>query len=98
MRIRVKCSKGTYIRVLGEDIGALLGCGAHLQHLRRTGVGALTLEGSVTLDQFIAQEEVQRVQSVLPVDGLLTTFPAVQLTDVLAERFLAAVTADFRSH
>ena len=88
LRIRVMCSKGTYIRVLGEDIGAELGCGAHLNQLRRTGVGALTLEGSVTLDEFIALEDGQRTQALLPVDGLLTTFPAVMLTDVLTQRFL----------
>ncbi len=40
LSLRVTCSKGTYIRVLGEDIGAALGCGAHLKALRRTGVGA----------------------------------------------------------
>lgn len=54
LRIRVACSKGTYIRVLGEDIGAELGCGAHLQQLRRTGVGELTLDNGITLDQFTA--------------------------------------------
>src|SRR4051812_19757997 len=43
LRLRVTCSKGTYIRVLGEDIGAALGCGAHLQELRRTQVGVLML-------------------------------------------------------
>jgi len=88
LRIRVKCSKGTYIRVLGEDIGAVLGCGAHLQQLRRIGVGMLTLDGSVTLDQFIALDEAQRAAALLPVDGLLTTFPIVSLSDVLTERFL----------
>jgi tRNA pseudouridine55 synthase len=88
LRIKVLCSKGTYIRVLGEDIGAVLGCGAHLQQLRRTGVGALTLAGSVTLDQFMALEESARASALLPVDGLLTTFPAVSLSDVLTERFL----------
>ncbi|WP_034298425.1 tRNA pseudouridine(55) synthase TruB [Herbaspirillum sp. RV1423] len=88
LRIRVVCSKGTYIRVLGEDIGAALGCGAHLQQLRRTGVGTLTLDGSVTLDQFMALEDSQRKQALLPVDGLLTTFPAVMLNDALTQRFL----------
>ena len=88
LRIGVKCSKGTYIRVLGEDIGAVLGCGAHLQQLRRTGVGDLTLAGSVTLDQFMALEDTQRASALLPVDGLLMTFPAVSLSDVLAQRFL----------
>jgi tRNA pseudouridine55 synthase len=88
LRIKVLCSKGTYIRVLGEDIGTMLGCGAHLQQLRRTGVGALTLDGSVTLDQFMALEDGTRTSALLPVDGLLTTFPAVSLSDVLTERFL----------
>ena len=88
LRIRVLCSKGTYIRVLGEDIGNVLGCGAHLQQLRRTGVGPLSLAGSVTLDQFMALEDAQRTQALLPVDGLLLSFPAVSLSDVLTERFL----------
>lgn len=88
LRLRIVCSKGTYIRVLGEDIGALLGCGAHLQQLRRTGVGALTLQGSVTLDAFMALQDIERAQRLLPVDGLLTTLPTVMLTDALAQRFL----------
>ncbi|MBB3214317.1 tRNA pseudouridine55 synthase [Herbaspirillum sp. Sphag1AN] len=88
LRIRVLCSKGTYIRVLGEDIGAALGCGAHLQQLRRTSVGPLELNGSVTLEQFIALEDAQRSQALLPVDGLLMSFPAVLLSDALTERFL----------
>jgi tRNA pseudouridine(55) synthase len=51
LRLSVTCSKGTYVRVLGEDIGAALGCGAHLKTLRRTAVGRLTLEGAITLEQ-----------------------------------------------
>lgn len=89
LRIRVTCSKGTYIRVLGEDIGKVLGCGAHLNALRRIGVGPLTLEGAVTLEQFDAPGDVDsRKAMLLPVDGLLRSFPAVQLTDELARRFL----------
>ena len=89
LRIRVTCSKGTYIRVLGEDIGAALGCGAHLNALRRTGVGALTLAGAVTLEQFEqAGELAERKSMLLPVDGLLQTFAPVNLTDELAKRFL----------
>ena len=45
----VRCTKGTYIRTLAEDIGTQLGCGASLAALRRTGSGGLTLDGSVTL-------------------------------------------------
>ncbi|WP_347316305.1 tRNA pseudouridine(55) synthase TruB, partial [Ralstonia pseudosolanacearum] len=48
--LRVCCSKGTYIRTLGEDLGEALGCGAHLVALRRTQVGSLTLDGAVTLE------------------------------------------------
>ena len=88
LRIRVVCSKGTYIRVLGEEIGNALGCGGHLQALRRTGVGTLTLENSVTLEQFMAMSDEQRSAALLPVDGLLHSFPAVMLGDVLAQRFL----------
>lgn len=89
LTIRVTCSKGTYIRVLGEDIGEALGCCAHLNALRRTGVGPLTLEGAVTLEQLEAAGEVaQRKDMLLPVDGLLQSFAAVQLPDELARRFL----------
>lgn len=89
LSIRVTCSKGTYIRVLGEDIGELLGCGAHLNALRRTEVGPLTLAGAMTLEQFEAAGELeQRKAALLPVDGLLQSFPAVQLPDELARRFL----------
>ncbi|TCS36674.1 tRNA pseudouridine synthase B [Paucimonas lemoignei] len=88
LRLRVTCSKGTYIRVLGEDIGAALGCGAHLQTLRRTQVGNLTLDGCVTLDQLTEADDVQRERMLAPVDALLSSFPAVSLPEELAKRFL----------
>ncbi|WDZ95111.1 tRNA pseudouridine(55) synthase TruB [Herbaspirillum sp. WKF16] len=89
LAIRVTCSKGTYIRVLGEDIGEALGCGAHLNALRRTEVGPLALQGALTLEQFDALGETERRQAaLLPVDALLRSFPAVQLPDELARRFL----------
>lgn len=87
-RMRVRCSKGTYIRVLGEDIGAVLGCGAHLQQLRRTGVGALTLDHAVTLEQLSDLPEGERVPMLSPVDALLTSFPPVRLPEATAARFL----------
>ena len=87
LRLRVTCSKGTYIRVLGEDIGRALGCGAHLQALRRTGVGNLTLEGAVTLQAFGEVAEAGRASRLAPVDALLSTLPAVQLPEALAARF-----------
>lgn len=88
LTLNVRCSKGTYIRVLGEDIGEALGCGAHLNALRRTQVGHLVLANTVTLDQLIAMEETQRLQLLAPVDALLSSFPEVILNAELARRFL----------
>ena len=86
LRIRVTCSKGTYVRVLGEDIGAALGTGAHLNALRRIQVGALTLDGMITLEALQAHAEPRSL--LAPVDALLSTFPAVELTPELAKRVL----------
>jgi tRNA pseudouridine55 synthase len=88
LRLSVTCSKGTYVRVLGEDIGAALGCGAHLKTLRRTAVGRLTLEGAITLEQLGALDELQRTAALAPVDALLSSFPLLNLDDELARRFL----------
>jgi tRNA pseudouridine55 synthase len=76
------------VRTLAEDIGEALGCGAHLVALRRTGVGALTLEHSVTLDALSDAAEAERDKWLQPVDALLSTFPAVQLDEEGARRFL----------
>ncbi|MCC8391150.1 tRNA pseudouridine(55) synthase TruB [Paraburkholderia sp. MMS20-SJTR3] len=85
---RVTCSKGTYVRTLAEDIGEALGCGAHLVALHRTGVGALTLDGSVTLDALSDATEAERDAWLKPVDALLSTFPQVNLSDDDTRRFL----------
>lgn len=90
LTLRVTCSKGTYIRVLGEDIGAVLGCGAHLESLRRTRVGTLTLDAAVTLEHLKKAEEIQENSPVAvlePVDYLLSSFPVVRLDAVQAGRF-----------
>jgi tRNA pseudouridine55 synthase len=88
LRLSVRCSKGTYIRVLGEDIGAALGCGGHLRELRRVEVGNLDMTNALTLEQFAAQEEAARPGLLAPVDALLRSFPAVHLPNELARRFL----------
>ncbi|WP_133649141.1 tRNA pseudouridine(55) synthase TruB [Paraburkholderia flava] len=85
---RVTCSKGTYVRTLAEDIGETLGCGAHLVALRRTGVGALTLEHAVTLDALSDATADERDAWLQPVDALLSTFPAVHLDETATRRFL----------
>ena len=86
-RLRVSCSKGTYIRTLAEDIGNALGCGAHLTALRRTRVGSLTIIGAVTLDQLSAIAEDERTAYLQPPDALLQTLPIVRLNEDDACRF-----------
>ena len=86
LKILVTCSKGTYVRVLGEDIGAALGCGAHLNALRRVQVGNLTTERMITLEELQAHPDP--LSLLAPVDALLSSFPSVELTLDLAKRFL----------
>jgi tRNA pseudouridine55 synthase len=86
LKISVTCSKGTYVRVLGEDIGAALGCGAHLNALRRTQVGPLSIDGMITMETL--QAHAAPLSLLAPVDALLSSFPSVELTPELAVRFL----------
>jgi tRNA pseudouridine55 synthase len=86
-RLRVSCSKGTYIRTLAEDIGEFLRCGAHLTGLRRTRVGPLQISDAVTLDQLSALSEADRSTCLLAPDALLQSLPAVHLDEVAASRF-----------
>lgn len=85
--VDVDCSKGTYVRVLAEDIGRALGCGAHLAALRRTRVGPLSLEGSVTLAALEAMPPAARREWLRPADSLLATLTRVELEDSMAARF-----------
>lgn len=87
----VRCSKGTYIRTLAEDIGAALGCGAHLSALRRTGSGALTLDRALTIDELGAMSEEARDAALLDADTLLADWPLVRLGAEDAGRFLSGV-------
>ena len=81
----VQCSAGTYIRTLAQDIGAALGCGAHLTALTRIGSGGFKLEQAHTLAELDALDASQRHALLLPADCLVTHLPAVQLDDVEAE-------------
>ena len=87
LTIEVTCSKGTYIRVLAEDIGKALGCGAHLASLRRTRVGDLTIEGAVTIAQLKATSPESLSAYLKPVDALMQTLPAVHLNENDTVRF-----------
>jgi tRNA pseudouridine55 synthase len=75
----VQCSAGTYIRTLAQDIGAALGCGAHLTALTRTAAGGFKLEHGHTLAHLEALEIDQRHALLLPADSLVAHLPAVLL-------------------
>ena len=83
----VDCSKGTYVRTLAEDIGAVLGCGAHLAALTRTRVGALTLAQAVTLPALEAMSIEQRRAVLRPADTLLQGLPRIVLGEHQARLF-----------
>jgi tRNA pseudouridine55 synthase len=83
--LEVSCSKGTYIRVLAEDLGAALGCGAHLVGLRRTEVGHLSLVQSISLDDLL-RTTADHADFVLPVDALLQTLPHLTVDAQQAKR------------
>lgn len=87
----VGCSKGTYIRTLGEDIGEALGCGAYLTRLRRTATGCFTAAQCVTLAALEAMTEEERMACLLPVDALLERHTAVTLDSEHTARFLSGV-------
>ena len=86
--LKVRCSKGTYIRTLAEDMGKALGVGAHLSSLQRTAVGELDLADATTLEQLEAMAEDERAQALLPLDALLQNCPAIQLPQTEAARFV----------
>lgn len=91
LELDVRCSKGTYIRTLAQDIGERLGCGAHLIGLRRTGSGGVTLQGAVTLEALQAMSEVERDSHLQAADVLLNDWPDVLLTESEAARFLTGL-------
>lgn len=79
--IDVQCSAGTYIRTLAQDIGAALGCGAHLTALTRLASGGFSLADACTLDELEALPATQRGTRLLPVDSLVAHLPAVSLDE-----------------
>lgn len=83
--VAVRCSKGTYIRTLAEDLGERLGCGAYVSALRRAGAGPYTLERAVTLDELEAavgcDDESAVARLLQPADGALGHLPRVELGD-----------------
>jgi tRNA pseudouridine55 synthase len=87
LRIRVACSKGTYIRSLARDIGAALGCGAHLSALRRTVVGRFRVESAVSLEALADMTPDERHRKLVGLDQLVADWPAVVLDEAAAASF-----------
>lgn len=86
-RIAVKCSKGTYIRSLGADIGELLGCGAVMTGLRRTEALGFSLENALTLTELSQMKENGTLQNaVIRVEDALP-YERVDVSDLQAKRF-----------
>lgn len=77
--VSVSCSKGTYIRVLAEDIGTALGCGACLANLTRTAVGGLKLDEAVSLAALGELTSDERLAALRPVDTLVSELPRLDL-------------------
>ncbi len=91
LNLRVRCSKGTYIRTLGEDIGMRLGCGGHLTRLRRVATGPFEIGQCVTLHDFEAMDEAQRIAALQPVDALVPDLSVIELAPDEAGRFLSGL-------
>ena len=92
LEIFVSCSKGTYIRVLGEDLGALLGCGAYLTALRRVGIGDLDVSQAVGFEALESAPMGGRLAMLRPPDLLLQGLPAVRLTGDESKRLCNGLT------
>ncbi len=78
LRLRVRCSKGTYIRTLCKDIGEKLGCGGCMESLRRVAAGEYTIDEAVPLQTLLDTEEPEKY--LRGVDTMFRNYPAVTLT------------------
>jgi tRNA pseudouridine55 synthase len=93
--LRIRCSKGTYIRTLCHDIGEKLGTGAALSYLRRTKCGSFSVENSLTVDEIqdlAGKGEIQ--EKLIPVDTLFCTSPSCTLNEVQKKKCLCGTSFD----
>jgi tRNA pseudouridine55 synthase len=80
--LRIRCSKGTYVRTLCNDMGAALGCGGCMSSLRRTRAGRFTLDSAVGLEEIQkAQEQGRHMELLQPVDSLFSGYPPLYLDE-----------------
>lgn len=86
LTLDVRCSKGTYIRSLAEDIGHELGCGGTVKQLRRLAAGQFSIDHAKTFEQLAEMDEQALRQCLINVDKPLESLPAVQLSESEATR------------
>lgn len=102
--LKIACSKGTYIRTLCNDIGALLGCGACMSSLRRVRAGAFSIEDAHSIDEVEnAANGGRLVDIMLPVDTLFLALPELKVPESTANRLktgniikISAADGDYR--
>jgi tRNA pseudouridine55 synthase len=83
LTLDIRCSKGTYVRTLIEDIGEALGCGAHVASLRRLGVGSFQAQQMVSVAQLDEAKRLGSLQDhILSIDSAMSAWPAIQLAAV----------------
>lgn len=93
LRLSLRCSKGFFVRTLAQDLGRVLGCGAHLEALRRTASGPFSLAHAVSLAEVetLAREPAALARRLVPVAQALTDLPAVRVSADDASRVLHGV-------
>ena len=96
LTVKVSCSKGTYIRALAEDIGNMLGCGAHITNLERTSVGEFSLKDGCTLERMSNDLKTFGLRAfeekyIRPVDLFLKDFGSLLLSDYELDKVITGV-------
>ncbi|MBL8446931.1 MAG: tRNA pseudouridine(55) synthase TruB [Zoogloeaceae bacterium] len=86
VQVRVRCSKGTYIRVLAEEVGQDLGCGAYLAALTREATGPFRLASAVALDVLVNQPAEEAMGRLQPVDAFVEHMPILRLSTAISAR------------
>ena len=91
VEVDIVCSKGTYVRSLAEDLGKVLGCGAHVSALRRIQSGPYEESRAISLDKLEELKEEGGLDALdellLPVESSIENWPSVQLTELTAAYF-----------
>ncbi len=86
-RFEIECASGTYIRSIAHEMGAAVGCGAHLTEITRTAVGEFTLDQAVTLEELELEARKARLAEwVLPLERLLPDLPRVTVLPIVERR------------